>query len=497
MKPVFIYLVLSACLLTHHTLAEGTPRSTLPLDLSLEDAVLLSLRNNHELRIQQLEPVIAGAFERIERGAFDPELFASVNFSEERVSQTDRATQGQFDVKGEDADAVVGLRQIVPIGTEVELSAGTDRSTSTRSPEQQSVRIGLTVTQQLLRGFGPAVGLASLRQATLDTLASVSELRGFAEALIADVETAYWELVLANQSILVFKKSLEVAEAQLTDIETRIEVGQISEKEAAAARADVALAKQDLINAESAQRVRRYELIRRIYPKLPLSETMNFRATTEPDVEHIAIPDAEERIRLALQSRPEINEAEYQIQRGELETIVTRNGRLPQLEFFINLNKSGFATTFQESFRATDGPNYDASVGIQFSQFLGNRSARARDDIARATLQQSEEARFNLRSLVRYDVLLALNELERAQKQMAASTETRRYRQETFEAEQDRFEVGNSTALEVSRTQRDLVGSQIAEIEARVAYQLAKVQLYLAEGSLLDRRGLVVETAEL
>lgn len=497
MKPVFIYLVLSACLLTHHTLAEGTPRSTLPLDLSLEDAVLLSLRNNHELRIQQLEPVIAGAFERIERGAFDPELFASVNFSEERVSQTDRATQGQFDVKGEDADAVVGLRQIVPIGTEVELSAGTDRSTSTRSPEQQSVRIGLTVTQQLLRGFGPAVGLASLRQATLDTLASVSELRGFAEALIADVETAYWELVLANQSILVFKKSLEVAEAQLTDIETRIEVGQISEKEAAAARADVALAKQDLINAESAQRVRRYELIRRIYPKLPLSETMNFRATTEPDVEHIAIPDAEERIRLALQSRPEINEAEYQIQRGELETIVTRNGRLPQLEFFINLNKSGFATTFQESFRATDGPNYDANVGIQFSQFLGNRSARARDDIARATLQQSEEARFNLRSLVRYDVLLALNELERAQKQMAASTETRRYRQETFEAEQDRFEVGNSTALEVSRTQRDLVGSQIAEIEARVAYQLAKVQLYLAEGSLLDRRGLVVETAEL
>jgi outer membrane protein TolC len=98
---------------------------------------------------------------------------------------------------------------------------------------------------------------------------------------------------------------------------------------------------------------------------------------------------------------------------------------------------------------------------------------------------------------VRHDVLLALNELERAQKQMTASSDTRRHRAETFEAEQDRFEVGNSTALEVSRTQRDLVASQIAEIEARVAYQLAKVRLYLAEGSLLERRGLVIEPVEL
>lgn len=497
MNSIFHKAAVVACLLAGASLCAETADRGLPMDLSLEAAVLLGLRNNHELRIQQFEPVIAGAFERIERGVFDPELFAAVNFSEESVSETDRATQVQFDVEGKDADAVIGLRQRLPIGTDVELSVGTDRSTSTRSPEQQSARFGLTVTQQLLRGFGPAVGLASLRQATLDTLASVSELRGFAEALIADVETAYWRLVLANESILIFEKSLEVAEAQLTDIETRIEVGQLSEKEAAAARADVALAKQDLIDAKSAQQVRRYDLIRRIYPRLPLSGTMEFRATTQPDIEAIALPDPEERIRLALQSRPEIEEAEYQIQRGELETVVTRNGRLPRLEFFINLGKSGFATTFQESFRATDGPNYDASVGIQLSQSLGNRSARARDTIARANLRQSEEALLNLRSLVRYDVLLALNELERAQKQITASADTRRYRKETFGAEQDRFEVGNSTALEVSRTQRDLVESQIAEIEARVAYQLAKVQLYLAEGSLLQRRGLLVETAQL
>ena len=226
-----------------------------------------------------------------------------------------------------------------------------------------------------------------------------------------------------------------------------------------------------------------------------MNEAFEFTTTTQPDIGLVEVPAINERVTLALQSRAEIKEAEYQLQRGELETVVTRNGRLPRLELFINLGKSGFADTFQQSFRASDGPNYDTTVGIEFSQDLGNRAQRARDDIARATLEQAEEALFNLRSLVRFDVLLALNELERAQQQISASSETRRLRQQIFEAEQDRFEVGDSTALEVSRTRRDLVESQIAEIEAKVAYQLAKLQLFLAEGSLLDRRGLVIESA--
>ena len=124
----------------------------LPRELAIETAVFLGLRNNHELRMQQLEPVIAGAFERIERGLFDPELFGGVSFSEESLSETDRATGQQFAVEGRDSEVVVGLRQRTPVGTEIELSAGTERNVSSRSPEQQETRFGLTVTQQLLRG---------------------------------------------------------------------------------------------------------------------------------------------------------------------------------------------------------------------------------------------------------------------------------------------------------------------------------------------------------
>jgi outer membrane protein TolC len=42
----------------------------------------------------------------------------------------------------------------------------------------------------------------------------------------------------------------------------------------------------------------------------------------------------------------------------------------------------------------------------------------------------------------------------------------------------------------VAQAQRDLLVSQIAEVEAIVNYRIALVRLYLAEGSLLERRGI-------
>lgn len=461
--------------------------------LSVEEAVMQALQNNRELQIRRLEPVIAGAFERIERGVFDPEWFARFEYSEEVASETARSTGAQFAVEGNDALGEVGLRQRVPIGTELELTVGSNRSTSNRAPEQQQARFGLTVTQQLLRGFGTAVNLASLRRAKLETLASRQELAGYTQALVAEVEIAYWHFFAADESITVFDQSLEIAQAQLDEIETRIEVGSLSSNEAAAARAELALQQQNLIDAQSGRTARLYELMRLIYPELPVAEALPLEASSRPDATDSLLLDAGDHILLALQSRPEIAEAELLRQRDELETVVTSNGRLPRLELFINLGKSGYADSLRQSFRESDGENYDFTAGVEFSQTIGRRAARGRDEIARATLEQAEEALANLRSLIRYDVLLAINELERAYKQVAASAVTRQFREQSLQAEMDRFEVGAATSIDVARAQRDLIQSRIDEIQARVAYYAAKIELYRADGSLLDRRGIRLE----
>lgn len=463
-----------------------------PLNLSIEQATMLVLKNNRDLHVRELNPVIAGTFEQIERGLYDPEIFAELEHGEERTSETSRSTGTQFSVVASDTSAVAGIRQEFTTGAKVEAVVEQDRNISNRSPEQQEARLGLTVTQSLLRGFGPAVNLARVRQAELGTIASTYELKGFAEVLLAETEIAYWNYVLAKKEIEIFEQSLAVAQQQRDEVELRIEVGILPEIEAAAARAEVARREQALINARSLLEERRLRLLRLI--NLPPDGRLNrqINATSSPDLRPESITDLSDRIHLAEKLRSDLNEARLRLRQDRLETIMTRNGLLPRLDLFIALGQTGFANTFSDSFREIDGDTYDFAVGIRLSHFLGNRAAKGRDLAARASRQQSIEAVENLRQLVRLDVNLAVNEVKRARKQISASRVTRVLQEETLQAEKERFDVGSSTALLVAQAQRDLLASLIAEVEAVVGYRTALVNLFLAEGSLLERRGVVL-----
>lgn len=456
------------------------------LELSVEELALHVLENNGDLRARRLAPVIAGTFEQIERGVFDPELFVEVAAAEERATETARSTGTQFEVDGSETTAVAGIRTLLPTGTTLEGTVEQIRSISNRAPEQQVARVGLTVTQALLQGFGPAVNLVDVRQAESGTAVSRFELRGFTETLLASAEIAGWNYVLAQEQIAIFESSLAVARQQRDETELRIEVGLLPEVEAAAARAEVALREQALIDARSLLDERRLQLLH----LLNRSFDERIEVISEPRVKSEPVTDLAQRLRLAEMMRPDLNEALQLLRQQRLEVVATKNGLLPRLDFFATLGKTGYADSFSGTFRELDGKTYDLRVGLRLSRALGNRSAEGRHLAARTSRKQGEEAVATLRQLVGLDVRLAVNELERVRQQIAATGATRSLQEATLAAEKERFDVGSSTTLLVSQAQRDLLASQIAEIEAIVNYRIALVNLFLAEGSLLEKRGI-------
>lgn len=478
----------------------GEPTIALPAggaaDLSVEQVILLVLQNNSDLQVRQLNPVIAGTFERIERGKYDPELFAELEYRTDRSKETAASTGTGFSVEGREAAGIAGIRQAFPTGTTVEATVEQERTVSDRTPELQAARVGLSVTQSLLRGFGPAVNLVSVRQAELDTVASAYELRGFSEALLANTETTYWNYVLARLEIETFERSLAVARQQRDEVELRIEVGILPEIEAAASRAQVASQEQALIDARSLLEENRLRLLQLISPGSRDQLDLGINATSEPTIEPAPITDLTDRLQLAEQSRPDLNEARLRLAQNRMETIATRNGLLPRLDLFIALGRTGFADTISDSFRNLDGNTHDFTAGIRLSHFLGNRAAEANYLAARASRRQAAGAVDNLRQMVRVDVRLAFNEVERARQQIFATKATRTLREETLNAEKERFDVGASTALLVAQAQRDLLSSSIDEVKAIVNYRIALVRLYLAEGSLLERRGVRLPAGE-
>jgi outer membrane protein TolC len=458
------------------------------LELTVEQAIQLALRNNRDLRIVQVNPVIAGTFEAFERGVFDPVMIGDLTVSREKSREVSQS--GVWSTEVEDGHtAAVGLSQKLPTGTLVDVSAAQTGSDPDSTPPEQKARIGLSVTQSLLRGFGPMVNLVSIRQAELGTAISNHELRGFTEALLANTEIAYWDYVLAGQTIEIYERSLAIAQQQLDEILQRIEVGTLPRIEAAAAHAEVARREQALIDVRSQLEENRLRLLRLINLGQGRGFDQRIMATSEAGFDPSPISDLADRLLLAEKLRPDLSEARLRLRQNRLSTTITRNGLLPQLDLFITLGKTGYGGAFADSLDEVDGDHYDVRGGIRLSHYLNNRQAVARDLAARASWRQASEAVENLRQLIDLDVRLAVNEFERSRQQIAATRATRLLQEETLQAENERFDVGASTSLLVAQAQRDFLASSIDEVEAIINCRKALVRLYLAEGSLQERRG--------
>ncbi len=470
---------------------DATLKAAGPLDITIVDAVLVALENNQGLVVQKLNPPIARTFVEQQRAAFDPVLQADISASRERINP-DR-TDLLADSRSSRFGGGLALAQYLPTGTSVALDLSSDATWRTPPGEINRTRLGLSVTQAMLRDFGIDVNLVSLRQARIDVLRSQYELRGFAEQLVAEVERTYWQTVLAEKRIQIFEDSLRLAEQQLQETSERIRVGRLAETELAAGQAELARRREGLINARSALATSQMRLLRLLNPQKVGGWQRQIIPQTEPQMSEQEAREVQEHLAWAMRMRPDLNEARLGIQRNQLEIVRTRNGLLPQLDLFIALGRTGYADSFGESWRdLADGDNYDLLAGLRFEYPPYNRAARALHERARLNLSQANEAVTNLAQLVQLDVRTAHIEVERAREQVAATAATRNFQEEALRAETEKFRVGVSTSLLVAQVQRDLLTAQIAEVEAAINYMIALVDLYRLDGSLLSRRGIVI-----
>lgn len=468
------------------------PANDLPLEVAVEDAVFLALQHNRSLATEQLQPAIQGTFEAVERAEFDPVIFGELSIGRDRVVQQFQELDAAAQERRTETERIQGgLRQQLPTGTSLEMSVRSDRSDRSGVEEQYATRAGVTLTQALLRGGRIDSNLASLRQAEIDTLASVYELRGFAEALVAEVEAAYWDYVLAGERVRIFSEALDVAEQQLDQTRRRIQVGDRPETDETAAQAEVALRRQGLIDARNRRESNRLALLRLMNPPGASWET-SIDALDEPEVLDLPLGNVSEHVLLGRSLRPDINEARLRIRRGELEIVRTRDGMLPRLDFFITLGKTGYADSFGSSWRDLDGPGYDFQAGIQAEMPLFRRAEQARSDRARFNRDQALQAVANMRQMVDLDVRNAWLEVKRTREQVEAVAVTRRLQEEVLRAEQARFEVGETTAIVVAQAQRDLLESRLEEIDAAASWRQAVTELHRQSGTLLLRRGIAM-----
>jgi len=499
-----------AALDDHSTLAAATqPATTRPgiattepstqpavLSLTIEQSVLMALDRNQDLIVQRYNPQLAAYGEETAHSQFDPILNGSISGTRQLPGQGQR---GFKSLNGE-----IGVSQFFPTGTTAAANlSATDAGTHLYGDLRDAtanIRAGVSVTQSLLQGAGIRVNLVAIHQAQLDVLSSQYQLRGFTETLAGSVESAYIDFALARRNLEIAESGLHLAQIQLDETDALIASGKSAASDRAAAVASLSQRKVDVINAKSnieQARLKFLQLINAqsvshggawdqqvqlIQPEMPVGET----------------EDVDAHVRVAKVYRADLNEARLQEQRGDLQIVRTKNGLLPKLDLFITLGRTWYLyadtptnitniTTLQQA-----SGTYDASAGVNLSYPLLNRAARADYLSSLASREQAAASVANLEQMVELDVRSAYQEMLRAREQISATAASREAREEALQVEQERYRVGKSTSLLVSLAEQEVLNARIAQASAVASYLKGLVSLYQTEGSLLERRGVLV-----
>ncbi|MBX7257618.1 MAG: TolC family protein [Candidatus Hydrogenedentes bacterium] len=397
-------------------------------------------------------------------------------------------------IKTDNTNGSLILQNYLPTGTLVFLTGEVTHTDTNLAPDDYLGEWTLGVTQSLLRGRGLDVNLVELKQAKNLAAQSEQEFRRRVLQLAGLVEDAYWEFVLAQEVLKIREFAVTLADEQLRRNQDLFSVGKIVEGDVMSAKAEKASRTADLTDARAAIRAQTLALIRLLNPESDRVWDITFSPVDQPDVAQIAVnPDLSEQ--LAMQYRPELYESQLELANRDLDVVRTRNNLMPRLDLTATYGRTSRGTSSSDSSAFLDSPDFDNfRVGLDFETPILYRGEKARHSRAKLLQAQAGASVSDVEQGVSTEVRQAVVEVERQWERIGATQEAVKSRLEELRIAQDRNAVGKATNLDVQIVQRNLIQAEVDEVTARVRYIEALTALYAAEGTLLERRGIRMDS---
>lgn len=139
-------------------------------------------------------------------------------------------------------------------------------------------------------------------------------------------------------------------------------------------------------------------------------------------------------------------------------------------------------------------PDYQVSLNVQIP--IRNRSAQADNQRSILTQRQLEAQMQQLKNSALLDVRNTYIALEQDRARVEAAIKARELQQQTFDAEQKKYQLGASTVYNVILTQRDLITAQGTELRALADLVEARANYERAVGRTLEVHRVTIADAK-
>jgi outer membrane protein len=390
----------------------------------------------------------------------------------------------------------------------------------------------VSVQQQLLNGFGRFANLRNILIAKNNRRLADYVFEQQAITTVTNTIVAYWELVFARANVEVEQQAVSTSQRLYGDNKKQLEIGTLAPLDVTRAEAQLASDQQNLIIAQTTK-LNDEQILKNAISKDPLAanlinvEIIPTDKATPP--EPTEAPSFEDSIREAFQKRPELLEQQINIRNAAIDARATAIALRPTLALLAQYTSSGLAgaspitgtptivagpqivdangtpipglfepatrtpvtgkseqgfSTAQSQIFHNTFPDYFIGMSLQIP--FRNRAAQSTNQHSILVLRQIEAQLQQLKNVAVVDVRTAYITLQQDRVQVATASEQRKLQQETFDAEQKKYQLGASTVYQVILTQRDLVTAQGAELRALANLLEAKAQYERAVGRTLD-----------
>jgi outer membrane protein len=332
--------------------------------------------------------------------------------------------------------------------------------------------------------------IQTLRAAQSSRLSAAELLERQRENVIFNTAVAYLNVILGEELLMIARENLESSSKQLEQVKAQVEVGMRPLVDQYNQEALVARNEFEIVQQENSLNMARLNLIR-IMAIDPLPDY----EFVIPEIDQTSLErqdfSLQELVAQAMTNRRDLRSTEIQINTASHNLRVARGVYLPTVSLSGSLS-SGYSDQYREF-----GPGGRQAVGF-FDQFTDrNRTRTVGFNVQIPIFNRYNNARNVQVSQIQYknalieleakqlevyqEVRQAYNDYIAAAKQLETTERSLTAATKAFETEQERYRVGASTLIELTRSQAEFVSASSNRVQSvyRFVFQEKLLEYYL------------------
>jgi len=462
------------------------------MPLTLDDVLKIAVINNFDIQIARYDRAISDADIDDALSIYDTVMEMTAEYTHSELEKTSTLV-GRV---SEDYETNVNLSKRFRYGTDVDVDYNfsrhrTDSAFAQINPSEQSY-VQFTFTQPLLKNIFGINDRGDVRITKIDVDNYRSETLDTIEEELADVEKAYWELLLKIYLIEIRGKMYKRAEDFLKITTDKEEIGSAELTDLYAAKANKKLRGSELIVEKANLKAAQNTL------KLLVNNKEAAASVDISPAEEIVISDDDVRLvpslKTAFENRRDYKRARREIESKDIDLLMKKNEMWPQLDLEGSFRMNGIKRSFWGSVEdMTEETNTEYYAGVTFSIPLERREERsaltkAQNEKAKALLDLKKTEKTIL-SEIDSDVR-KVNAYRQKAKEYSGIAELQKLK---LEEEEKKYRYGRSDSDRIIRFQEDYLNAEIARVAAILDYQEALIGLYLYQNTYLEERDLTAQ----